>query len=267
MDNTITFIFQYILFFKAQEDKMELFGNIETYTVYQPKINLKTLDIVGVEALIRFVDPQTNKTLNTETIIDSIEKIEDMIELTNSMIKTISFDIDKLRKINSNLNVSVNMSSKELCYINIDEWIMDRFADSKFHIDNFEIEITEKYEIKDTERMKRRIGILRDRGFKVSIDDIGSGFNDIDMVNTYDVDVIKIDKSMIRNFNNKSDELKYIINTTKKRSIKSLAEGIESEREYKQLLKLGCDFGQGYYFYRPMRIEELLKIDRVCKAS
>lgn len=244
---------------------MKILENIETYIVYQPKVNLKTLDIVGVEALIRFIDLKTSKILNTENIINSIEKIEDMIELTNKVIKLVIIDIEKLRNMNYDLHVSINMSSKELCAINIDNWIKTRFGDYKLYIKNFEIEITEKHKIKDIKLMKKRIKNLKDKGFKVSIDDIGSGFNNIEIVNIYDVDTVKIDKKIISNFINKEDDLKYIINTSKKRCIKSIAEGIECESEYKYLLKLGCDLGQGYYFYRPMKIEDLLKIECICK--
>lgn len=79
------------------------------------------------------------------------------------------------------------------------------------------------------------------------------------MIENYEVDLIKIDKSMVRNFILRKNELDYISNMSKKRNIKLLVEGIEADRDLKRFLKLGVEFSQGYYFYKPMKFNEILE--------
>ena len=151
------------------------------------------------------------------------------------------------------------MSSLELCNINLDNWIEKNLSNYKDYINRLEIEITEKHEIKNRKIMRERISLLKDLGFTISIDDLGSGFNQSDIINDYNVDLVKIDKSMVRNFDNKKEELLYIVNICNEKNIKLLVEGIESKEDLKKFLKLGFKFGQGYYFYKPMKLEDILE--------
>lgn len=175
---------------------MSEFKDLDIYLVYQPKVNLNTLEIIGLESLVRFSDSKSKKKLNTENIIDSITNIDEMLSLTDKVIS----DIKILDKLKCEINISINMSSKELCNINLSNWIDEKINKYGKYISRIEIEITEKYEVKDKIIMKERIDLLRKRGFFVSLDDLGSGFNQIGVIQNYEVDLIKIDKSMVRNF-------------------------------------------------------------------
>lgn len=232
---------------------------LDKYLVYQPKVDLNTSEIIGLEALIRFIDTKSLKMLDTETVINSIESIEEMIVLTNDVLNMVISDMIKLDNMNYKVNISINMSSKEICNINLYSWIEKNFKEYKRYINRIEIEITEKYEIKDREIMRERIYLLKKLGFTVSIDDLGSGFNQRDTIEDYNVDLVKIDKSMVRDFNNKKEELEHIVDISKEKNIKLLVEGIESEEDLKRFLDLGVEFGQGYYFYKAMKLEELIE--------
>lgn len=238
---------------------MNEFKSFEIHLVYQPKVNLNTLEIIGLEALVRFSDSKSKKKLNTENIIDSITNIDEMLSLTDKVFDKVISDIKILDKLKCEINISINMSSKELCNINLSNWIDEKINKYGKYISRIEIEITDKYEVKDKMVMKERINLLRKRGFFVSLDDLGSGFNQIEMIEIYEVDLIKIDKSMVRNFTLRKNELDYISNMSKKRNIKLLVEGIEADRDLKRFLKLGVEFGQGYYFYKPMKFDEILE--------
>ncbi|SQI05410.1 EAL domain-containing protein [Clostridium perfringens] len=246
---------------------MYKFNDLYMYLVYQPKVDLNTLEIVGLEALIRFFNPISQKILNTEDIINLITDINDMIELTNYVFDSVISDIKMLDKLNCNINISINMSSKEICNKNFVAWIDKKLRKYKENINRIEIEITEKYEVKDETVMKNRINLLRDLGFFLSIDDLGSGFNQIEMIKKYDVDLIKVDKSLVNKFDDRNKELKYIVSTSKQKDIKLLIEGIECEKDLKKFLDLGFEIGQGYYFYKPMKLNEVLEKTNLLKES
>lgn len=232
---------------------------LDKYLVYQAKVDLNTSEIIGLEALVRFVEPSSLKLLNTETVINSISSIDEMIGLTNEVLNLVILDMKKLDSLGSKMNISINMSSKEICNINLYSWIKENFKEYKRYINRIEIEITEKYEIKDIEIMRSRISLLKQLGFTISIDDLGSGFNKIDIIKDYNVDLVKVDKSMVRDFANKKKELEYIVDISKEKNIKLLVEGIESKEDLKRFLDLGFEFGQGYYFYKPMKLDEIIE--------
>lgn len=145
---------------------------LDKYLVYQPKVDLNTSEIIGLEALIRFIDTKSLEMLDTEIVINSIESIEEMIVLTNNVLNMVISDMIKLDNLNYKVNISINMSSKEICNIDLYSWIEKNFKEYKRYINRIEIEITEKYEIKDREIMRERISLLKKLGFTISIDDV-----------------------------------------------------------------------------------------------
>lgn len=238
---------------------MSCFKKLEKYLVYQPKVDLNTLEIVGLEALIRFKDKETLKILSTDKVINSIESVEEMIDLSKYVFSNVISDMKKLEKLNYETNISINLSSKEICNINLFNWLIELSEQNNKYVNMIEIEITEKHEVKNIKLMRERIFLLRDVGFKISLDDLGVGFNQIDMIQKYEIDLIKVDKSMVRDFKNRNKDLKYISYVSKKRNIKLLIEGIECKRDLRRFLNLGFEFGQGYYFYEPMELSKMLK--------
>lgn len=238
---------------------MKKVSMLDKYLVYQPKVNLNTFEIIGLEALVRFKDSKSSEKIDTEKVIDSIKSIDDMLKLTKDVVNMVILDMDKLDKMKCNINISINMSALELCAINIENLIKENLSKYKKYIDRLEIEITEKYQIKNKKIMREKICLLKKLGFTIAIDDLGSGFNQSDMIKHYNVDLVKVDKSMVRNFNNKKEELMQIVNICNKKNIKLLVEGIESEEDVKNFLSLGFELGQGYYFHKPMNLEELLE--------
>lgn len=239
---------------------MESIVRLDKYLVYQPKIDLNTLEIIGLEALVRFLEPNSNKNLSTESVINSISSIEEMVLLTSYVIDRVILDMKKLDKLGWNGNISINMSPREICNTNLYNLLEERFRTDKIYGNRIEIEITEKHEIEDAECMKERISLLKKLGISIAIDDLGAGFNKKELIQEYNVDMVKIDRSFVRNFYNKKEELDYIIDISKKKNIKLLIEGIELEEDLKRFRKLGIEFGQGYLFYKPVDIKEIIEI-------
>ncbi|MBY0756717.1 EAL domain-containing protein [Clostridium sardiniense] len=224
--------------------------------VYQPKVHLKTNKVESLEALSRFFD-KDNNILNTEKIIMLAREVNDMRIITNRVInKTISI-IENLEN-DKKLNFSINISCIEIEDEFFEKWIEDLFYKYKSnYLNRLEFEITEKYKIKNKQLLKKRIKFLQDRGFLVSLDDIGAGFNKYELIYEYDVDYVKIDKSLIREINKYKDTIKRIIESSHLSNKMVVAEGIENESTYRILKNLDCDLGQGFYFYKPKKIGEL----------
>lgn len=221
---------------------------LDKYLVYQPKVNLKTREIIGLEYLVIFVKLGSLQRIDTEKMIDSIESIEEMLELSNDVISKVISDMTKLDKMKCKINIYINMSSLELSNLNLYSWIDKNFNNYKNYIERLEIEITEKYEIKNKKIMQKKFSKIKELGFTITIDDLEYGFNQSNIINYYNIDWGKVDKILVRNFNNKKEELNYIINICNEKNIKLLVEGIETEEDFKRFLNLGFEFGQGYFF-------------------
>lgn len=231
----------------------------EMRVVYQPKINLKTKKIESVEVLARFFD-KDGMALNTDKVIGLVKNIKDMRSLTNVVIEKTIKDMKNIKFYNQ-INFSINISSIEIEDNDFKTWIDNIILKyDKKYLSKLDFEITEKYEIKNEEKMKERIEYLRRYGFKVAFDDIGSGYNTFEVIDSYNIDFIKIDRSLVKNINKYN---KLIINNIKKAHLlgkKVIAEGIENENTYYMLRLANCDFGQGFYFYKPMDFKSLNSI-------
>lgn len=223
--------------------------------VYQPKVTLATKEFNSFEALVRFFD-ENNNMLNTEEVIMSFMDVNNMRNITNNVIdKTISImeNLENYKK----LSFSINISCVEIEDDFFEKWIEGLFFKYKEkYLKRLEFEITEKYKIKNSNLFEKRLKILKNNGFLISLDDICSGFNNYELMYKYEFDYIKIDKSLIKEINLNKGLIKNIIENAHKLNRKVIAEGIEDESTYRFLKELGCDLGQGFFFYKPKKISE-----------
>ncbi|MBM7835574.1 EAL domain-containing protein [Clostridium sardiniense] len=243
---------------KNEIKKLEIF--------YQPKVDLKSNEFIGAEALARFTD-KNNKLINTESVISLAVNYKKMCELTTAVVNKVFIDLKYLESLNRKLiNISINISSVEVENDNLISWITKLFNnDNKKYIKYIEFEITERNKVSNLEKFQLGIKFLRSRGFKVSIDDVGSGYNTIDVIHFYDVNYIKLDKSLIDFIleNTSIEGLKYLEKTIKlahSLNMKVIAEGIEDKFTYKALYYLNCDYGQGFYISKPCSINQIIDI-------
>ena len=238
--------------------------------VYQPKVDLKTNKFIGAEVLARFID-ENSDTINTESVLSLLSNYEDMKNLTTAVIYKVIDDFIYLEKLNKKLiRISINISSLEIENDNLSLWINSIFnADNKKYIKYIEFEITERNKVLSSLKLQSGIEILKNLGFKISLDDVGAGYNTIDIINNYDVDYIKLDKTLINcvlknNLIQGFNYLKRIIDLSHSLNMKVIAEGIEDIVTYKGLSYINCDYGQGFYISNPVSLEQLINLIDEC---
>lgn len=245
---------------ELEESIREAILNREFIAWYQPKYAKDGETILGAEALIRW--KKGNQILSPVNFIPLSEDIGLIGDIDEVMFEKICQDLKKWIEKGINLvPISVNLSRSYLTnldHFNKLENYMKRYS---IRTELIQFEITESAELSDDRVLQDVIKIIRDRGFKILLDDFGVGYSSIKSISTMNFDVLKLDKSFIDGIGTTDGEaiLRYTINMAKELNMKIVAEGVETKEQYKFLYEYNCDEIQGYYFSRPLSPEEFYK--------
>lgn len=228
---------------------------------YQPIIDLQTNELYKVEALIRWQHPEKGLVGPFE-FIDIAEETNIIVKIGDWVFKQAIKDSSILQKsIDSKLSISINVSPKQFndgCLIS--KW-PNLLKTHKVLENTIGIEITEGLLLESTLSTSNILNELRESGLKILIDDFGTGYSSLSYLKKIHADYLKIDKSFIQNLSYGSDDIaicEAIIVMAHKLGLKVIAEGIETIEQKDILFKIGCDYGQGYFFSKPVPIEILL---------
>lgn len=229
---------------------------------YQPQISLKSNKIIGVEALIRWNNPELG-FISPGQFIKIAEETGSIVKIDRWVIKTAIKQIKKWNeKLDSKLTIGINLSALQFETKDFIKYINHTI--SKYDIDPslIDIEITEHSAMDSMQVMEDILTKLTDLGIKISIDDFGTGYSSLNYVKRFEASQIKIAKELIDGITD-CEEDKLIINTiilmTKGLGLSSIAEGVESKEQVDLLRELGCDNVQGYYFSKPLSTKEFEK--------
>lgn len=229
--------------------------------LYQPKFNIKSMQIVGAEALIRWIKP-IQVFIYPDSFIPDLEENQAIYIIDYFVLEhTIAQIYEWINAGCEPLPISINISKSTLLlpnFIKRLKEILNVFDIPKKYL---EIEITERECLgKDLNDLCKVIEVIRKLGIKVSIDDFGTGESNILLISSMDIDTIKIAKSTI-DYIGANDKvcgiLKGIKNMMDMNEIGIIVEGIETEEQYKTLLACGYEYAQGYYFSKPVSKEIL----------
>lgn len=230
------------------------------FMVYlQPKILLKTEDIIGAEALIRWQHPEKGFMSPAEFIpifekSGLISKVDYFV--LDSVFAYLKKQIDNQAKI---VPISVNLSRVDLFNVNIIPWFIGLLEKYNINPQYVHIEITESAYTENYEKIIIVIKELKRLGFHIEMDDFGTGYSSLNMFNDMIVDTLKLDMNFLRNLQANTDKVKilsFIISLAKHFSLPVVAEGIETDEQMIFLRDIGCEIGQGYYFARPMPLAD-----------
>ena len=236
-------------------------GDIKVY--YQPKINAVTEDIMGFEALVRWVDPEIGM-INPGHFIPLAEETGLINKIGEYVTKqSCKMIVEWQKKFGLALSCSINLSAVQLIESKLPKLLETIINDSGVHPRFIDFEITETISLDVVPNLVESLNEIVEFGCTLSIDDFGTGHSSLDYIKKIPAKYIKIDQSFVRNIGlNPEDEaiLDATINIAKRLNRKIVAEGVETEEQREYLLDRGCEYFQGFLFARPMPEEEIEKL-------
>ena len=229
--------------------------------VFQPKIMSETQKIAGVEALVRWKNEKLGIVSPAE-FIPYAEETGLIIPLSETIIRLACEAHQKLKALGEpNLHIAINISSIHFHQVNFIEAIRGIFEQYNCSPNCFELELTERTVMNNERDSIRKLVELKKMGFKLSIDDFGTGYSSLSYLVQFPLDYLKIDRSFIQyitSFADKQAVVDAIIQMAHRLHMQVIAEGVEQKDQVTLLNKLGCDMIQGYYYSKPIPLEELM---------
>jgi diguanylate cyclase (GGDEF)-like protein/PAS domain S-box-containing protein len=231
---------------------------------YQPKIEIESGMIYGMEALIRW--KKNDQIIPPDVFIPIAEETGLIVTIGEWVLRQACMDCKAWHDEGlSHLSVSVNISPQQFKRQNIEALVSMILQETGLPPSALELELTEGMIMEEPDRASSIILKLKAVGIKISIDDFGTGFSSLGYLKQFPIDILKIDKSFVTNL--EWDEANASISTAvislaHSLKLKVVAEGIENEEQLKFFRNHGCDFGQGYLISRPVEIDRAMNLIR-----
>jgi diguanylate cyclase (GGDEF)-like protein len=246
-------------FLEMEAELRRAYNEQQFYLMYQPKICCKTQRFTGMEALVRWHHPK-KEFVSPAEFIPTAEQSGLIIEMGDWILKQACSQTKQwLSEGFQNMVCAVNISPMQFLHPNFLSCVRETLNTTGLPPENLELEITEGVLMNDTNRSIEILNDLHRIGVKISIDDFGTGYSSLAYLKSFSIDKLKIDKSFVDKIStNKADQsiVKTIIELAKNLSLKVIAEGVETEQQLEFLTLCGCDEIQGYYFSKPLLVND-----------
>ncbi|WP_347888749.1 EAL domain-containing protein [Nitrosomonas europaea] len=228
---------------------------------YQPKLNAQTLQVTGVEALVRWKHPQKG-AIPPARFVGIAEQCGLMPALGTNILRMVARQARAWQEVGMPMPIAVNVSAVQFERSGIANEILAILEQHAVDPLLIEIELTESMIMSDFATAKSRLEQLREAGAQISIDDFGTGYSNLYQLSHLPFNVLKIDKSLVDDIgkNSKSEAIvTAIVQMAHSLGHRVVAEGVETHEQYAFLRKARCDQVQGYLFGRPMPAHELIE--------
>ena len=229
---------------------------------YQAIMRVKTGRVAALEALARWIDPSRG-VISPAEFIPVLEKYHLLHKLDLYMVE--QFLKEYPMRVEAQLPmvpVSINFSAQDFDHADIVGSLNEMFERTGVSKDDIIIEITEQDMATATDRFRQQLRDLRANGYRLWLDDFGSGYSSLNMLSQYDVDVLKIDLEFLRHLEDHDGAnrhiMKSIVDIAQKLGLRTLSEGMETEEHQRFLKEIGCEFAQGFFFNRPESLASIL---------
>lgn len=230
--------------------------------VYQPKVGLRSGTIVGFEALMRWKHPE----LGLVSPIDFIPMAEEtgMILAAGEWImrkacRQLKQWQEEFPDGDRPLEMSVNLSARQLSDPNLKQIVERALADARIEPSSLALELTESSLIEEKESARGVLGDLQKLGVGLMLDDFGTGYASLSYLSMLRFDALKIDRSFVGRLDSDADSctiIRTVMGLAKELRMDVIAEGIETESQLRRLVEMGCPWGQGFYFSKPIEARE-----------
>ncbi len=232
---------------------------------YQPIISLETASLEGFEALVRWNHPQRGLVPPNEFIPIS-ESTGLIIPMTVQILHSACSQIVKWQKACGSerpLSVAVNLSGKHFGHPALVEQIKTVIAETGIDAASLKLELTESAVMDNAETAILMLKQIKETGVRISIDDFGTGYSSLSYLHRFPIDLLKVDRSFVSAMEENTENgeiVRTVIALAKALNLKVVAEGIESIHQFHQLRILGCEYGQGYLFSKPLPVADIERL-------
>ena len=255
---------------KALEKKIKIENNIEKeidnnrfFLEYQPVLDAKTKKIIGAEVLSR-LNSESEGVLTPGSFLSAVDSVGINNKFDYYIFEKNCKWISNDKKQRELYKYTINFSRSTLCEPQFAEKIISIAKKYDLNFSCLAVEILEDKNVSGEARkqMIDNLSTLKDKGISILLDDFGSGYTTFGDLQNLDISIVKIDKAITQNSVTDTGFiiLKNIIRTAQDIGFKALCEGVETKEQEDAAIKAGCDFLQGFYYYRPMPVAQLEKV-------
>ncbi len=245
----------------------ELHGALERsefHLVFQPVVQSGTAQMIGVEALLRWQSP-THGSISPSQFIPLLERSGLIVPVGRWVMATACLEVMKLStRCPQRIRLAVNVSARQLLNPDFFNDVNDALGQSGLEPERLELEITESVLIENPDAVEKVLRRLRVLGVRIATDDFGTGYSSLAYLHRFPINTLKIDQSFVAVMDSNADALaivRSIIRLAKSLDLEIVAEGVETAGQAQRLTELGCSFLQGYWFSRPVVIDQLPSVD------
>ncbi|PTN38878.1 EAL domain-containing protein [Desulfonatronum sp. SC1] len=231
---------------------------------YQPIICLTTRRTIGVEALIRWFHPARGM-ISPLDFIPLAEETGLILSMGRWVLEKACRDMREFAIVIDGeppFMVSVNLSGKQFAQSDLYEQVEAVLQETDFPPECLKLEITESVVMENAEAATRILERLKGLNIKIAIDDFGTGYSSLSYLHRFSADILKVDRSFVSRMHMGDENLEIIrtiVTLAQALNMEVVAEGVETEEEVKTLTVLRCDYAQGFYFAKPMPLEQLVQ--------
>ena len=242
---------------RLQNDLHRALDNFEFEVYYQPKFNIEneTPKLVGAEALVRWQHPELG-LIAPDNFIPMFERNGKIREIDKFVWNEAARQIVHWQaQFGVVVPVSVNLSRVDVFDPALENTLDDIILKNGLGHDALKLEVTESAYTENANELIRVVDNLHRKGYTVEMDDFGTGYSSLNMLSAMPIDVLKMDRTFIRNLENDEKNIQLvalIVGIAKNLNVPVIAEGVETESQLNLLKKLGCNIVQGFYFARAL---------------
>ena len=230
---------------------------------YQPIVNLNTEKIVGFEALLRWHHPERG-WISPAEFIASAEETGLIVPIGSWVLNQACYQLQQWKN-DHDLKISVNFSAKQFAQPDLIQQVDAVLAKTQIQPQHLNFEITESALMDNAEMAAITLQKIKARNINIVIDDFGTGYSSLSYLHRFPVSTVKIDRSFVQRMGEDPKDkglVESIVNLTHNLNMSVVAEGIETSEQAEQLRVWNCEFGQGYFFSKPLNIETVNEILR-----
>jgi len=246
---------------QLESDMRQALKDQEFTVFFQPKVQLGSGAVEGVEALVRWQKPD-GSLMSPADFIPLAEETGMIVPLGEFVLETSCKAMQVFDGIGcSDIRVSVNLSPIQFQQDDLVEMVVSSLERNGLSPSKLELEITESTLMTDVQSSIAKLNLLVEHGISISIDDFGTGHSSLYYLKNFPIDVLKVDRSFIRDITTDASDaqiVETIILMARNLGIGVVAEGVETKEQIEMLREFGCELIQGFYYSKPLPLEEVI---------